>query len=195
MNRHSLLPLMVFLTPTILLLSACSIVSSKGNVATDGKWKATVHSATKKDNLISEELVRTATYTPPKGFTFLLVEIQITNTPPEENMILGSGSFVVIDSEDKYYTPIGATTSYGILMLPYTEQGTRTEGLFQGFYRSECGEGCEETYEYVFTDEDVWRVTVVKGTTWRQTYIYLLPLEAKGLKFMFKNLPSIDLGQ
>lgn len=167
-----------------------------GDVVTDGQWRVAVHSVTRKDNLISEEIVGTKTYTSPKGYSFLLVEIQTTKTPPEERMILGSGSFVVIDSQGGRYTPIGANTSYGILMLPFTEQGTLMKGaLFQGFYRSECGEGCEETYEYVLTDEDAWRVTVVKGTTWRQTYVYLLPLEAKGLKFVFKSLPTISLGQ
>ena len=128
------------------------------------------------------------TYSPKEGFIFLVVNIQVAKVPPSDQMVLCSGDFVVTDSQVKKYMPISEWAG-DWFRFP---DGSYMLGL--PAVNKDCGQGCLQENSFVSTSDCLWESTV-KGQRWQQSYVYVVPTNAGGLRFTFRDLPRIDLGQ
>ncbi len=183
------------LTLAFLSVLACSVSSMTqtqvpqsytiGDTVANDKWNVKVVSVSREETLSDWR----GSYPAIAGHTWLLVEIQLFQVPPQKSMTFGSGSFVVVDRQGNRFSPVGANTSNGWLIIPVWAGDVP----FQAYNFSECGDGCQETYNYVFTEKDLWQVSAT-GERWQQTYLYNIPMDALGLSFVFDDMPQIDLG-
>jgi hypothetical protein len=148
---------------TIILISVAGILScfgtpGVGDVVHKGVWQIKVAS-------VKEETTLSAKLSAKAGYSYLVVEVQISNTSTQTQGF-NSSSFSLADSKERIYTPVGFKTR---------------------------GVDYQLNTDWLFTTVTGPGKISAKSPTY--IIVFLVSNSASGFYFKYFDLPAINLGQ